>query len=142
MNGWEEELDQPVAQHPIAFLGNLEPSDTVLHQVQDVGGYCWKPVSSIVDSGAINSVAPPDVSSVTMTESQGSVNGMQYHTADGNKDPESWSEDLRCRVGARVRFVPNVSDHRHLSATDLSGRVGGCGQCSGVRSERWLCSQR
>ena len=87
VNGWEEELDQPVAQHPIAFLGNLEPSDTGLHQVQDVGGYCWKPVSSIVDSGAINSVAPPDVSSVPMTESQGSVNGMQYHTADGTRIP-------------------------------------------------------
>ena len=40
VNGWGEELDQPVAQHPIAFLGNLEPSDTGLHQVQDVGRYC------------------------------------------------------------------------------------------------------
>ena len=70
VNGWEEELDQPVAQHPIAFLGNLEPSDTGLHQVQDAGGYCWKLVSSILVSGAINSVAPPDVSSVPMTESQ------------------------------------------------------------------------
>ena len=69
-NGWEEQLDQPVAQHPIAFLGNLEPSDTGLRHVQDVGGYCWKLVSSIVDFGAINSVAPPDVSSVPMTESQ------------------------------------------------------------------------
>ena len=29
--------------------------------------------------------APPDVSSVPMTESQGSVNGMQYHTADGTR---------------------------------------------------------
>ena len=27
-DAWEEELDEPVAQHPIAFLGNLEPSDT------------------------------------------------------------------------------------------------------------------
>ena len=140
VNGWEEELDQPVAQHPIASLGNLEPSDTGLHQVQDVGGYCWKPVSSIVDSGAINSVAPPDVSSVPMTDSQGSVNGMQYHTADGTRIPNLGQKTFR--VGARVRSVPNVSDRRHLSAADLSGRVGGCGQCSGVRSERWLCSQR
>ena len=40
-----------------------------------------------MDSGAINSVAPPDVSSVPMTESQGSVNGMPYHTADGTRIP-------------------------------------------------------
>ena len=87
MNCWEEELDEPIAQHPIAFLGNLEPSDTGLHQVHDVGGYCWKLVSGIVDSGTISSVAPPDVSSVPLTESQSSVNGMQYHTADGTKIP-------------------------------------------------------
>ena len=45
------------------------------------------PVSSVVDSGAINSIAPPDVPSVPMTESQGSVNGMQYDTADGTRIP-------------------------------------------------------
>ena len=28
VSGWQEEVDRPVAQHPIAFLGNLEPSDT------------------------------------------------------------------------------------------------------------------
>ena len=53
VNGWEGELDQPVAHHPIAFL---EPSDTGLHQVQDVGGFCCKRASSVVDSGAIKSV--------------------------------------------------------------------------------------
>ena len=141
VNGWEEELDQPVAQHPIAFLGDLEPSDTVLHQVQDVGGYCWKPVSSIVDSGAINSVAPPDVSSVPMTESQGSVNGMQYHTADGTRIPNLGQKTLDAvsEQGSALSQTFQIAD---ISAADLSGRVGGCGQCSGVRSERWLCSQR
>ena len=52
-----------------------------------MGGYCWEPVSSVVDSGAINIVALLDVSSVPMTERQGSVNGMQYHTADGTRVP-------------------------------------------------------
>ena len=52
-----------------------------------MGGYRWKLVTSIVDSGAINSVALLDVSSVPMAESQGSVNGMQYHTADGTRIP-------------------------------------------------------
>ena len=131
VNGWGEELDQPVAQHPIAFLGNLEPSDTGLHQVQDVGGYCWKPVSSIVDSGAINSVAPPDVSSVPMTESQGSVNGMQYHTADGTRIPNLGQKTFDAVSEQGSALSPNVSHRRHLSAADLSGRVGGCGQCSG-----------
>ena len=41
----------------------------------------------MMDSGAINSVAPHEVSSVPMTESQGSVNGMQYHTADVTRIP-------------------------------------------------------
>ena len=141
VNGWEEELEQPVAQHPIAFLGNLEPSDTGLHQVQDVGGYCWKPVSSIVDSGAINSVALPDVSSVPMTEWQGSVNGMQYHTADGTRIPNLGQKtfDAVSEQGSALSQTFQIADvSRPLTS---SGRVGGCGQCSGVRSERWLCSQ-
>ena len=58
------------------------------------------------------------------------MNGMQYHTADGTRIPNLGQKTSR--VGARVRSVPNVSDRRHLSAADLSGRVGGCGQCSGV----------
>ena len=139
VHGRAEELDEPVAQHPIAFLGNLEPSDTGPHQVQDVGGYCWKPVKSIVDSGAINSVAPPDVSSVPMTESHGSVNGMQYHTSDETRIPNLGQKTFEAVSDQRFRPVPNVSDRRHLAAADLRWRVGGCGQCGGVR---WLRSQR
>ena len=41
--------------------------------VPDMEGYSWTHASSDVDSGPINSVAPPEVSSVRKTESQDSV---------------------------------------------------------------------
>ena len=63
-----------------------------LQQVQDVEGYCWELSSSIVDSGPINSVAPPDESSVHITESQSSVSGLRYDTADGTRIPNLGQE--------------------------------------------------
>ena len=106
--------------------------------MQDEGGYCWKPVSGIVDSGAINSVVPPDVSSVPLTESQSSVNGMQYHTADGtrilnlvHKTFEAVSEQ-----GSALSQTFQIAD--------ISRPLTSVGELvdAGVWSERWLCSQR
>ena len=50
-------------------------------------GFVWKPVASIVDSGAKNNVAPSSVSAKALVESYGSLNGMTYHTADGTRIP-------------------------------------------------------
>ena len=80
--------------HRLAFLGPLEPVEQGLHHVQASPGYQWKVVASIMDSGAINSVAPASVSTVPLAESKGSLNGMQYHTADGTRIPNLGQKTL------------------------------------------------
>ena len=82
------------------FLENLSPTESGTHQVQAAPGLVWKPVTSMVDSGAINNVAPSSVSAKALVESNGSLNGMTCHTADesripnlGQKTSEMVSED-------------------------------------------------
>ena len=62
-------------------------------------------MASIVDSGAINSVAPPSVSSVPLVESKGSLNGVQFHTADGTRIPNLGQKTLATvtEEGAPIR---------------------------------------
>ena len=76
------------------FLGNLLPTESGIHQVQAAPGFVWKPVTSIVDSGAINNVAPSCVSVRALMESNGSLNGMTYHTADGTRIPNLGQKTL------------------------------------------------
>ena len=82
-------------------------------------------VSAIVDSGAINNVTPPDVSAVPVTVSQGSVNGMQQHTADGTRIPNVDQKTLEA-VSEQGSALLQVSDRRHIQAADLCWRVCGC----------------
>ena len=59
-----------------------------IRQVQASPGYHWVPIKSIVDSGAVHSVAPPSTArQVPIAQSHGSANGVQYHTADGTRLP-------------------------------------------------------
>ena len=79
----------------IHFLGPLEPSETGLNEVQAAMGRRWKQVTSIMDSGAIHSVAPPTLGKgVSIQESHGSINGLQYHTADGTRLPNLGQKTL------------------------------------------------
>ena len=76
------------------FLGNLLPTESGIHQVQTATGFVWKAVTSIVDSGAINNVAPSSVSAKALVEPNGSLNGMTYHTADGTRIPNLGQKTL------------------------------------------------
>ena len=76
------------------FLGNLLPTESGIHQVQAGPRFAWKPVTSIVDSGAINNVAPSSVSAKALVESNGSLNGMTHHTADGTRIPNLGQKTL------------------------------------------------
>ena len=81
--------------HALHFLGPLEPADTSLNQVQASPGYHWVPIKSIVDSGAVHSVAPLGTAKrVPVAESHGSTNGLQYHTADGTRIPNLGQKKL------------------------------------------------
>ena len=84
-----------VARPFIHFLGPLEPNEVSLNQVQADEGYHWTAVTSIMDSGAIHSVASPSVGKGTpVQESHGSINGLQYHTADGTRIPNLGQKTL------------------------------------------------
>ena len=80
-----DEVNRVNSARGLHFLGNLLPTESGIHQVQAAPGFVWKPVTSIVDSGAINNVAPSSVSAKALVESDGSLNGMTYHTADGTR---------------------------------------------------------
>ncbi len=74
--------------HGLGFLGPLAPSSGGLNQVHRATGEQWEEVASIVDSGAVDSVAPTSiVKGVSIRESMGSANGLTYHTADGTRLP-------------------------------------------------------
>ena len=88
------EVEQVNSVGAIHFLGNLLPTEHGIHQVQAAPGFVWKPVTSIVDSGAINNVAPSSVSAKALVESNGSLNGMTYHTADGTRIPNLGQKTL------------------------------------------------
>ena len=66
-----------------------------IHQVQAAPGFVWKPVTSKVDSGAINCVVPSSVSAKALVESNASLNGVSYHhTADGTRIPNLGQKTL------------------------------------------------
>ena len=95
-----DEVIRVSSARALDFLGNLLPTESGIHQVQAATGFVWKPVTRKVDSGAINNVASPSVSAKALVESNGSVNGKIYHTADetripklGQKTLETVSED-------------------------------------------------
>ena len=69
-------------------------------------------MASIVDSGAINSVAPPSVSSVPLAESKGSLSGMQFHTADGTRIPNLGQKTLATvsEEGAPIRQTFQIAE--------------------------------
>ena len=77
-----------------------------------------------------------------MTESQGSVNGMQYHTADGTRIPNLGQKTFEAvsEQGSALSQTFQLADIcRPLTSV---GELADAGKCGGVRSERWLCSQR
>ena len=64
-----------------------------------------------VDSGAINNVAPSSVSAKALVESNGSLNGMTFHTTHGTRIPnlgqktlETVSEDGRRNFAKRSKL--------------------------------------
>ena len=89
-----DEVNRVNSARGLHFLGNLLPTESGIHQVQAVPGFFWKPSTSIVDSGAINNVAPSSVSAKALVESNGSLNGMTYHTADGTRIPNLGQKTL------------------------------------------------
>ena len=89
-----DEVNRVNSARGLHFLGNLLPTESGIHQVQAAPGFVWKPVTSIVDSGAINNVAPSSVSAKALVESNGSLNGMTYHTADGTRIPNLGQKTL------------------------------------------------
>ena len=89
-----DEVNRVNSARGLHFLGNLLPTESGIHQVQAVPGFFWKPATSIVDSGAINNVAPSSVSAKALVESNGSLNGMTYHTADGTRIPNLGQKTL------------------------------------------------
>ena len=89
-----DEVNRRNSARGLHFLGNLLPTESGIHQVQAAPGFVWKPVTSIVDSGAINNVAPSSVSAKALVESNGSLNGMTYHTADGTRIPNLGQKTL------------------------------------------------
>ena len=89
-----DEVNRVKSARGLHFLGNLLPTESGIHQVQAAPGFVWKPVTSIVDSVAINNVAPSSVSAKALVESNGSLNGMTYHTADGTRIPNLGQKTL------------------------------------------------
>ena len=89
-----DEVNRRNSARGLHFLGNLMPTESGIHQVQAAPGFVWKPVTSIVDSGAINNVAPSSVSAKALVESNRSLNGMTYHTADGTRIPNLGQKTL------------------------------------------------
>ena len=120
------------------FLGSLSPTESGVHQVQAAPGFVWKPVTRKLDSGAINNVAPSSVSAKTIVESNGSLNGMTYHTADGTRIPnlgqttlETVSEDGSTQLSQTFQIAdisrPLASVGEFADAVNLVvfGRKGG-----------------
>ena len=124
------------ARGGLHFPGNLMPTESGIHQVQAAPGFVWKPVTSIVDSGAINNVAPSSVSAKALVDSDGSLNGMTYHTADGTCIPnlgqktlETVSEDGSTQLSQTFQIADTS---RPL---DFGRGVGGCREPCGVRQK-------
>ena len=86
-----ETQDANVAKPLIGFLGGSECQSPGLNKIEvsgQVNGAVqeWEQVISIVDSGAVDSVAPSSVAAhQPVTPSKGSMEGQTYSTADGTR---------------------------------------------------------
>lgn len=122
----------------VSFLGDLDPPEAGLNQMEEAGqGKVWKQVVSIVDSGAINNVAPPSISSAPTVESKGSINGMTYHTADGTRIPNLGQKTLNTytengmpvsqtyQIAEISRPLTSVGDLADAGNIVVFGRKGG-----------------
>lgn len=70
------------AARDVSFCGMLMSEDEVLHT--DDGG--WTKIEAVMDSGAADSVAPPEIAQwVPVTESAGSRRGQTYLSASGER---------------------------------------------------------
>ena len=66
----------------VGFCGMLMSEDEVLNSTE----YGWTKIEAVMDSGAADSVAPPDVAQwVPVTESPGSRRGQTYLSASGER---------------------------------------------------------
>ena len=127
-----DEVNRVSSARGLHCFENMLPTESGIHQVQAAPGFVWKPVTRKVDSGAINSVVPSSVSAKALVESNGSLNGMTYHTADGTRIPnlgqktlETVSEDGSTQL-SQTFHIADIS-------TPLGRGVGGCREPCGVR---------
>ena len=92
-----DEVNRVNGVRGLHFHGKLLPTESGVHQLQAAPGFVWKPATSIVDSEAINILAPSSVSAKALVESNGSLNSMTYRTVDGTRIPNLglWRRSLR-----------------------------------------------
>ena len=124
-----DEVNQVNSVRGLHLLGrSCVPTESGIHQVQAAPGFVWKPVTSIVDSGAINNVAPCIVWAKAVMESNGFQNCMTYHTADGTHIPNhDGSTQLSqtfpvANIARPLTSVRGLADAGNLV---VSGREGG-----------------
>ena len=76
-----DEVNRVNSARGVHFLENLMPTGSWwMHQVQAAPGFVWKPVTTTVDSGAVNNVAPSSVSAKALVESNNSAKRSKLRT--------------------------------------------------------------
>ena len=90
----EEERTNELHKGSLACL--MSETSKGLNNVNGQGNRGWTAVSSIVDSGAIDSVAPMNsIPNVPTKESRGSMEGQTYYSADGTALPNKGEKSFQ-----------------------------------------------
>ena len=106
-------VEGPGQRRVLGFLGPLAPASSDLNELGHGDDQKWEEEVSIVDPGAVDSVAPMSiVRNVKAKDSNGSTNGQYYHTADGTRLPNLGEKTFNAvpAEGSRVRQTLQITE--------------------------------